>query len=117
METLYTDQNNIEAWLLEEVTDYHPPAEDILANVPAAFKSFVTPSVVPKTSKPANTTPAPVTPAATPLPAKKIPRIDLYQKLVDNYEAQRLRWIAFKSNARPDPNTAPPDTIDDYNRK
>ena len=33
--------------------------------------------------------------------APKIPRVDLYQKLLDVYELERLRWIQFKNDARP----------------
>ena len=31
----------------------------------------------------------------------KIPRVDLYQKLLDTYEAERFRWVQFKIEARP----------------
>lgn len=31
----------------------------------------------------------------------KIPRVDLYQKLLDIYEAERFRWVQFKIDARP----------------
>lgn len=30
-----------------------------------------------------------------------IPRVDLYQKLLDTYEAERFRWVQFKIDARP----------------
>lgn len=46
---------------------------------------------------------------------KKVPRIDLYQKLVNAYEAQRFRWAEFKRRTRPGEN-ANPRAIDDYNR-
>ena len=31
----------------------------------------------------------------------KIPRIDLYQKLLDVYESERARWVQYKIDARP----------------
>ena len=30
-----------------------------------------------------------------------IPRVDLYQKLLEAYEAERFRWVQFKIDARP----------------
>ncbi|KAF7173669.1 hypothetical protein CNMCM6106_007710 [Aspergillus hiratsukae] len=32
----------------------------------------------------------------------KIPRVDLYQKLLDIYDSERFRWVTFKNDARPD---------------
>jgi hypothetical protein len=45
-----------------------------------------------------------------------IPRIDLYQKLLDLYESERLRWEQFKISARPADN-APAAQYFDYDRK
>lgn len=98
------DQDGIEAWLLQLVLNYDPPDEDILANVPAAFTQYLPGAATKDTTIPSASAQA------------KIPRVDLYQKLVDNYEAQRLRWIAFKTNARPD-QTSSAATVDEYNRK
>ena len=38
---------------------------------------------------------------------REVPRIDLYQKLLDAYEAQRFRWAEFKRLSRPKEGASP----------
>ncbi len=47
---------------------------------------------------------------------KKIPRVDLYQKLLDVYEAERFRWSQFKNDARPQ-DFSKQDEVNSYDSK
>lgn len=83
---LIHDETMISDWLHEEVPNFEPPASDLLSMIPDDESLPKKPDVVEK--KQSTQTP-------------RIPRIDLYQKLLDSYEAERSRWTQFKKNARP----------------
>lgn len=107
---LQTDQDKICAWLTEDVPDWTPPKQDILEDLPSQFDSHKpSPS---KVLAPSGGGPGLLTEKAI-----TIPRVDLYQKLVDAYEAERFRWTTFKTNARPGKNAdATAADFDNFNR-
>ncbi|KAG0642471.1 hypothetical protein HOY80DRAFT_1105057 [Tuber brumale] len=102
---LLPDQDAVCSWLLAEVDNWDPPV-DLLADLPIDFggsgevKKEIMP---PKRDIPNNEAGRP----------KKLPRVDLYQKLLDAYEAERFHWAAFQRNAPP--GFSDPEKIDEYN--
>ena len=90
-------QEKICAWLTELVDNFDPPSSDLLSiipkidglrakNKPAKYEEHLPASVKELRDSSLN---------------KKIPRVDLYQKLLDIYEAEKCRWEQFKIDARP----------------
>ncbi|CUS11176.1 unnamed protein product [Tuber aestivum] len=95
------------SWLLAEVDNWEPPVDDVLADLPTEFggSGEVEKGVIPpKRDIPSSEADRP----------KKLPRVDLYQKLLDAYEAERFRWAAFKRNAHP--GFSDPGKVDEYNK-
>lgn len=116
LERLHIDQDKISDWLLEEVTDWDPPREDLLADIPPEYDEHKPPP--PAAAKPVDGGSAGHTiDDAFDSPLQTISRVDLYQKILDVYESQRFRWATFKVKARPkDMAKATPAEIDNYNR-
>ncbi|KAK3368777.1 hypothetical protein B0H63DRAFT_565407 [Podospora didyma] len=84
MDKLVPDQETISEWLHEEVDNFEPPASDLLSMIPADKNLPPMPErIVGEIKHDPRTTP-------------KISRIDLYQKLLDLYETERLRWARAK---------------------
>jgi hypothetical protein len=108
LDSLHNDQGKICAWLTEEVEDWDPPDIDPLADIPSDYDEHKI------DVKPV----APVTTVQAVADSKPtIPRIDLYQKLLNAYETQRFRWNTFKTRARPkNLNEASAEDIDNFNR-
>lgn len=96
LDKLVPDQQKIFDWLYEEVSNFDPPASDLLSMIPDDKDLPEKPDVI-EEKKPSAHTKKLRDPGLTP----KIPRIDLYQKLLDVYEAERFRWAKFKNDARP----------------
>lgn len=82
---------------MEEVLNFDPPNADVLACVPKDLNVRV--PVPPKVDGKA--TPASAWPSCNLNQNPKISRIDLYQKLLDIYNSERLRWVRYKNDARP----------------
>ncbi len=118
LDRIHADQEKITTWLLEEVSDWEPPREDILADIPEAFDKHKPP--IPAAANPDSTNNnARTGDDANPIVAsvRSTTRIDLYQKILDVYESQRFRWATFKIIARPaNMLTATAVEIDNYNR-
>lgn len=95
---LVPDQQHIFKWLYEEVQNFDPPSQDLLSMIPDDAALPKKPSQ--PTEKVSEHTKKLRDPTRTP----KIPRIDLYQKLLDLYESERFRWAQFKNDAWPAPN-------------
>lgn len=97
---LVPDQQNIFKWLYEEVQNFDPPTQDLLSMIPADK------DLPQKPDKPdqklSDNTKKLRDSAQTP----KIPRIDLYQKLLDIYESERFRWAQYKNDAWPAPDAS-----------
>ncbi len=94
--TLVPDQQKIFDWLHEEVPNFDPPASDLLSMIPDDKH------LPPKPNKIRETNPNPnIDKLRDSSQTPKISRIDLYQKLLDVYEAERLRWNEYKNSARP----------------
>ncbi|KAL8796485.1 MAG: hypothetical protein Q9195_001159 [Heterodermia aff. obscurata] len=91
-----TDQDKICEWLIEEVGNFDPPSDDLLSMIPADMPLAVKPPrpFQPKVSDK-------VKALRDTSKNSTIPRVDLYQKLLDIYEAERFRWVQFKFDARP----------------
>lgn len=86
--------------------NWTPPKHDILEDIPDDYEEH----------KPEHPTPL-LKPDEGEGDRSTLPRVDLYQKLMDAYEADRFRWATFKAKARPkDMAKASPSAIDDYNR-
>ncbi|KAK5652704.1 hypothetical protein OQA88_10298 [Cercophora sp. LCS_1] len=114
LDNIHADQEKITAWLLDEVADWEPPREDILADIPAAFDKHKPP--VPAAADP-DSKKSPGEDDFMITPVQTTTRIDLYQKILDVYESQRFRWATFKIIARPaNMLTATAVEIDNYNR-
>ncbi|KAK4124081.1 hypothetical protein N657DRAFT_689697 [Parathielavia appendiculata] len=116
LEKLHIDQDKINDWLLEEVADWEPPREDLLADIPSDYDEHKPPP--PAAAKPIEGGKTENTiDDAFDSPLRTISRVDLYQKILDVYESQRFRWATFKVKARPNDMTkAMPAEIDNYNR-
>ncbi|KAK4120675.1 hypothetical protein N657DRAFT_701401 [Parathielavia appendiculata] len=116
LEKLHIDQDKINDWLLEEVVDWEPPREDLLADIPSDYDEHKPPP--PAAAKPVeggNT--SNTVDDAFDSPLRTISRVDLYQKILDVYESQRFRWATFKVKARhKDMTKATPTEIDNHNR-
>ncbi|KAK4221114.1 hypothetical protein QBC38DRAFT_492703 [Podospora fimiseda] len=96
LDKLVPDQQKIFEWLYEEVDNFDPPASDLLSLLPEDKNLPPRPApIVDKNKSPQ------VHKLRDPLQTPKIPRIDLYQKLLDVYESERFRWTDFKNSARP----------------
>jgi hypothetical protein len=96
LDKLVPDQQKIYDWLYEEVPNFDPPASDLLSLLPDDKNLPEKPPVI-KEKNQSEETRRLRNPKETP----NIPRIDLYQKLLDVYEAERFRWAQFKNDARP----------------
>ncbi|KAK2593057.1 hypothetical protein QQS21_009265 [Conoideocrella luteorostrata] len=96
MDKLVPDQQKIFDWLYEEVQNFDPPASDLLSIIPADTNLPTKPDVI-KEKNQSEYTKNLRDPSKTP----KIPRMDLYEKLLDVYQAERFRWVQFKNDARP----------------
>ncbi|KAF2821590.1 hypothetical protein CC86DRAFT_373444 [Ophiobolus disseminans] len=130
---LVNDQERIFDWLMEMVPDWTPPVTDILSDIPSEYSD----------AKPAKITGSKIDDNVASLDissdimrasdlikkeitgsnnlaklaaTKMVPRVDLYQKLLDAYEAERFRWADFKRKSRPTGERATPENIDNYNR-
>ncbi|KAM6524442.1 hypothetical protein FSOLCH5_005044 [Fusarium solani] len=99
LQSMAPDQQHIMDWLYEEVPNIDPPASDLLSMIPDDLGLPKKPPVI-EQKQPSEHVKALRDPLQTP----KIPRIDLYQKLLDTYEAERFRWAQFKNDSRPDDN-------------
>ncbi|KAJ4189980.1 hypothetical protein NW767_011478 [Fusarium falciforme] len=99
LQSMAPDQRHIMDWLYEEVPNIDPPASDLLSMIPDDLGLPKKPPVI-EQKQPSEHVKALRDPLQTP----KIPRIDLYQKLLDTYEAERFRWAQFKNDSRPDDN-------------
>ncbi|KAF2855381.1 hypothetical protein T440DRAFT_504053 [Plenodomus tracheiphilus IPT5] len=130
---LVDDQERICEWLMEMVPDWTPPVTDILRDIPSEYSeskpakiagvkiddnvasldisagTFKASELI-KMEMPGTTN---IARLAT---TKLVPRVDLYQKLLDAYEAERFRWADFKRKSRPTCDNATPENIDNYNR-
>ncbi|KAF3913691.1 hypothetical protein AA313_de0202156 [Arthrobotrys entomopaga] len=106
---LRTDQERIQAWLEEKVENFNPPSSDLLKGLPdGMFKDKV------PTKYDDNLNPE--TKALQDLETHPdIPRVDLYQKLLDVYNAEKFRWVQFKNDARPKDFSNQTD-VDNYDR-
>ena len=93
---LVPDQQKIFDWLYEEVANFDPPASDLLSMIPDDKHLPPKPDKI-REKNPSETMKKLRDVSQTP----KIPRIDLYQKLLDVYEAERFRWAEYKNSARP----------------
>ncbi|KAJ6564818.1 hypothetical protein B0H19DRAFT_1068323 [Mycena capillaripes] len=91
------DQDLIAEWLVDEVPDWIPPPTDVLSSIlpPEVQKHIEKPKKASDESDDQKISGA----AAT--PTKMVPRIDVYQKLLDAYEEENFRWKQFLLNARP----------------
>ncbi|KAK3896842.1 hypothetical protein C8A05DRAFT_39608 [Staphylotrichum tortipilum] len=107
LDRIHADQEKITTWLLEEVSDWEPPREDILADIPEAFDKHKPP--IPAAADPdSNSNKARTGDGANPI---------VSPKTLDVYESQRFRWATFKIIARPtNMLTATAVEIDNYNR-
>ncbi|UPL04145.1 hypothetical protein LCI18_015079 [Fusarium solani-melongenae] len=93
---LVPDQQKIFDWLYEEVPNFDPPASDLLSMIPDDQ------NLPPKPKKIREKDPSPnIKKLRDSSQTPNIPRIDLYQKLLDVYEAERFRWAEYKNSARP----------------
>lgn len=99
LQSMAPDQQHIMDWLYEEVPNVDPPASDLLSMIPDDLGLPKKPPVI-EQKEPSEHVKVLRDPIQTP----KIPRIDLYQKLLDTYEAERFRWAQFKNDSRPDDN-------------
>lgn len=90
------DQKRILEWLYEEVPNFDPPASDLLSIIPDDEHLPSKPKRI-QEKKPS----AGMVKLRDPSQTPNIPRIDLYQKLLDAYEKERLRWVEFRNSARP----------------
>jgi hypothetical protein len=97
LDKLSPDQQKIFDWLYEEVDNFDPPTSDLLSMIPDDDESLPKKPDRIEDKKLSDHTKKLRDPKQTP----KIPRIDLYQKLLDVYEAERFRWATFKTDARP----------------
>ncbi|KAF2836936.1 hypothetical protein M501DRAFT_209220 [Patellaria atrata CBS 101060] len=103
-ELLHNDQDRICAWLTQKVPNWTPPKDDFLKDIPVEYDGHKPPAQSPISVR-------------TTSNVETLPRVDLYQKLVDAYESERFRWKLFKINARPkNMATASAAAIDNYNR-
>ncbi|RHZ51491.1 hypothetical protein CDV55_100558 [Aspergillus turcosus] len=93
---LVPDQKMIFDWLYEEVDNFDPPQTDLLSLIPDDKNLPRKPQAV------KDKLPASVARLRDPEKSPKIPRVDLYQKLLDIYDSERFRWVTFKNDARPD---------------
>ncbi|KAJ3524756.1 hypothetical protein NM208_g11931 [Fusarium decemcellulare] len=110
LQSMAPDQQHILDWLYEEVPNIDPPASDLLSMIPDDLSLPKKPDVI-EQKKPSDHIKALRDPLQTP----KIPRIDLYQKLLDTYEAERFRWAQFKNDSRPN-DKDPQDRWNAYDR-
>ncbi|KAF5577605.1 hypothetical protein FPCIR_12007 [Fusarium pseudocircinatum] len=94
---LQNSQNRMCAWLEEKVPNFDPPNTDMLAVIPSdlglqirkppqKYLESRCAEFQARTNLIANST---------------IPRVDLYQKLLDTYESEKARWVQYKIDARP----------------
>ena len=90
------DQQKIHDWLYEEVPNFDPPASDLLSMIPDDSGFPKKPEVIAGKKQGAD-----LKKLRDPSQTPKIPRIDLYQKLLDTYEAERFRWEQFRNDCRP----------------
>ncbi|KAF5689247.1 non-ribosomal peptide synthetase [Fusarium circinatum] len=98
---LTNDQDRIHAWLEEKVPNFDPPTTDMLAGVPSDLGLRI--SKPPQKYLEAR---SPDFQARTSLVDNPmIPRVDLYQKLLDTYESEKARWVQYKIDARPTDNS------------
>lgn len=130
---LVDDQERICEWLMELVPDWTPPVTDILSDIPSEY-SDAKPAKIAAVKIDDNVASLDIssdTMKASELIKKEIsgsnnlarlattkmvPRVDLHQKLLDAYEAERFRWADFKRESRPTGERATPENIDNYNR-
>ncbi|KAK4096994.1 hypothetical protein N658DRAFT_527387 [Parathielavia hyrcaniae] len=96
---LKADQERICAWLEEEVDNFDPPVTDMLDGLPTELKKRLKSAPPPKYEGGKEGLGALGKHDSSKSP--KIPRIDLYQKLLDVYESERYRWVKFKNDNRP----------------
>ena len=105
--------------------DWEPAQTDILGAIPAQYeeqkpKELPVPRIDSNVTSMERTTalvvrnPGAVDRNTTVAAIRKVPRIDLYQKLLNVYETQRFRWAEFKRKSRPGEN-ATAFEIDAYN--
>lgn len=100
------DQDRISEWLLEEVPNWIPPKSDALAQILGDKAGSNLPV------KQGNSLSVGADDGA---PPKTIPRVDLYQKLLDAYEDESFRWKQWTINARPK-DDSDEKAWDEYNR-
>ncbi|KAI0144854.1 hypothetical protein BJ166DRAFT_596924 [Pestalotiopsis sp. NC0098] len=90
------DQKRILEWLYEQVPNFDPPGSDLLSMISDDEHLPPKPQKI-EEEKPS----AGMVKLRDPSQTPNIPRIDLYQKLLDVYETERLRWVEFRNSARP----------------
>ncbi|KAF5682937.1 hypothetical protein FDENT_7458 [Fusarium denticulatum] len=94
---LQNGQDRMCAWLEEKVPNFDPPNTDMLAGVPSDLGLQIR-----KPPQKYLEARSPDFQARTNLiDNPMIPRVDLYQKLLDTYESEKARWVQYKIDARP----------------
>ncbi|KAF8208051.1 hypothetical protein K438DRAFT_1961562 [Mycena galopus ATCC 62051] len=95
------DQDLIAEWLVEDVPDWIPPPTDVLSSIlPQEVHKHIE-----KPKKSSNNSGDEDKSVAAASDVKQVPRIDLYQKLLDAYEEENFRWKQFLLNSRPKSDT------------